>query len=351
MKKNKSYQIYQRTEYFFSIIVNELKKFNPESIIVYGSYGRNEGAWIAEGATYKPYNDFDIVVVSNDNISKSIIDKAVDSIKLKTGVEWIDLQFFSSMKLKKLSKKTMFNYDLKFGSKIIYGNKKILENIPIKKSDSINIKDLEVLFNTRLWALYASFNDLKNLNEEESLLFRYQMSKAILASVESHLIRNNHYFSSYNLKVEKYLKISNKNHKLVKWALQQKFNPYTSKIKFDEAQYLLNETKDIFFNEFFKSLSIIYKKDIISVNEILVFRSSLRNKLKSIGKYILLREHDIFKRNSVRQLELILSISNDNDNFDNYEPFFSNNIKHLSIEYQNSFELKQKISKMRFGNL
>jgi len=351
MKNTTSNKTNQRTEHFFSIITNELKKFEPEAIIVYGSYGRNEGAWIINGDSYKPYNDFDIVVVSNNRISNNILKKVVKSIKYKTGVQWVDLQFMSIKELQRLSKKTMFNYDLKFGSKIIYGDKNILKNIPIKENDAINIKDLEVLFNTRLWTLYGSFANLKNLDEKESLFFRYQMSKAILSSVESYLIRNHQYFSSYKLKVKNYCKISKKNHKLVNWALEQKLKPSSKKIEFDEAQNLLSETKNIFFKEFFKSLSIIYNKDIFSVNEILALRSSFRNKLMRIAKFIFLKEFDIFKKNSIKQLEIILSISDCNDNFGDYEPYFTNNIKKLSIKYNNSFELKQKVSMMRFGDL
>ncbi len=334
--------------HLFSIIIDELKFTNPKAIIIYGSYGRNEGAWIKENNNLVPYNDFDIVVI-NDSKNKLKEKRNISELlKKKLKVEWIDLQFMSTYELKKLNKKTIFNFDLKFGSKIIYGDKKILDKIPLSSSKNIDINDLEVLFNTRLWTFYGSYKSFENMDSKSSRFFKYQMSKAILATVESFLIRNNYYNCSYRNKVKEYIKLSNNNHEFVKWALNEKLNPSEDIISSTKAIKLLNDTKRIFFQEFFASLSEITKLKIKSSKDLLVYRSSLKMKIRCLVKYILLGEKNIFKKNHVKDLELIISNSNKENDLYSYEPFFSKKLEYLNLNFQNFNDLRHQISDLRF---
>ena len=48
---------------------------NPQAIIIYGSYGIIEGAWILDKNNFLPYNDFDKVVddsTNNSNYNKKL---------------------------------------------------------------------------------------------------------------------------------------------------------------------------------------------------------------------------------------------------------------------------------------
>lgn len=46
-------------------IVQECIKEFPtlQAVILYGGYGRGEGSWIYDNEKWKPYNDYDIVVI------------------------------------------------------------------------------------------------------------------------------------------------------------------------------------------------------------------------------------------------------------------------------------------------
>lgn len=333
---------------FFSIIIDEIKPLNPQAIIIYGSYGRNEGAWILDQNNLLPYNDFDIVIVDDTTDNSNYNRNLTESLKKKLNVEWIDLQVLNKKKLKSLSKRTIFNYDLKYGSKVIYGDERILELIPINQKSKINVKDLEVLFNTRLWTFYGSQLTLKKLDAKKSRFFKYQMSKAVLASIESYLIRNNYYNCSYKLKVKKFIEMSNENHKLALWALDEKLNPSDEIVGLKDAEEILNNVRKMFFDEFYSSMSIIYKTQIKSPVDIVIARTFLRNKIKNYMKFFFLNEKNIFKKNNVKDIELMLAVSNGKKDLQSFEPFFSMKMKSLNLKIRNFEDLKEEISTLRF---
>lgn len=343
-KNKKSHTLNQ----FFSIIIDEIKPLNPLAIIIYGSYGRNEGAWILDQNNLLPYNDFDIVIVDDTTDNSNYNRNLTESLKKKLNVEWIDLQVLNKKKLKSLSKRTIFNYDLKYGSKVIYGDERILELIPINQKSKINVKDLEVLFNTRLWTFYGSKLTLKKLDAKKSRFFKYQMSKAVLASIESYLIRNNYYNCSYKLKVKKFIEMSNENHKLALWALEEKLNPSDEIVGLKDAEEILNNVRKMFFDEFYSSMSIIYKTQIKSPVDIVIARTFLRHKIKNYMKFFFLNEKNIFKKNNVKDIELMLAVSNGKKDLQSFEPFFSMKMKSLNLKIRNFEDLKEEISTLRF---
>lgn len=345
-KENKKKQTLNK---LFSIIIDEIKLINPKAIIIYGSYGRNEGAWILDEKNIYPYNDFDIVIIDDSIKNLKYQKKLKESLKKKLNVKWIDLQFMNISYLKSLSNCTIFNYDLKYGSKVIYGDKNILQKIPLKANSKINIKDLEILFNTRLWTFYGSFKSFNNMKMKDARFFKYQMSKAVLASIDSFLIRNNYYDCSYDVKVKKYLQLSEENHKLVQWAMREKLNPSNEIMTNEDAKKLYNNVRKIFFNEFFLSMGIILKREIKSPKDILETRSLIRYKIKNYIKFFILNQKNIFKKNDLKDLELILAASSEEKNLYNFEPFFSKKIKSLDLNFKDFANLKEKTSNLRFN--
>ena len=141
------------------IIINEtisIIKNSIEAIILYGSYGREEGSFFRDDkGEIRTYNDFDIIIVSNSFISNSEIDKVSEILSNKLDVRWIDIAQKSIDDLKKL-KSSIFNFDLKFGSSVIWGNKKILQYIPTFKCYELSLKEAETLYFTRIWTFLGS---------------------------------------------------------------------------------------------------------------------------------------------------------------------------------------------------
>ena len=60
------------------------------SIILYGSYGRDEGAfYIVQNEIYT-YNDYDIIIVAEELLPEILINKIKQELKLKLNIRWID---------------------------------------------------------------------------------------------------------------------------------------------------------------------------------------------------------------------------------------------------------------------
>ena len=68
-----------RLERDLQLIVNDILAALPKAplaIVLYGGYGRGEGAWfINEAGEVSPYNDYDIDIISNERIDSSVISK------------------------------------------------------------------------------------------------------------------------------------------------------------------------------------------------------------------------------------------------------------------------------------
>ena len=107
------------------IIVEKIKYINPIAIILYGSYGRGEGAWYDDKFGSKlPYNDYDILIILKSLISKIELKRIKKSLHKEINIKWIDLSQKTEKNIKNLNS-SIFNYDLKYASKVIYGDTKI----------------------------------------------------------------------------------------------------------------------------------------------------------------------------------------------------------------------------------
>ncbi|MEK6820437.1 MAG: hypothetical protein AABX71_01880 [Nanoarchaeota archaeon] len=128
-------QIEKELKIIKKIIIDEL---NPVSIILFGGFGRGEGSFEIVERKVKILNDYDLYVVSNGKIPNCVLDKVGRKCSRAIGkgggefVEefWkiydknryfhVDLRGLRYSELGKL-KRTNRTYELKYGSRIIYG--------------------------------------------------------------------------------------------------------------------------------------------------------------------------------------------------------------------------------------
>ena len=255
------------------IITNCILKFIiPKGIVLYGGYGRNEGSWItSKDQTLKPYNDFDILLVVNKQLSSDLLVKIKKDIKSHISIRWIDLTQIELKKLKKL-KNSIYNYDLKNASKVLYGNTKLQSLMPNFKANEIPLKDIDVLFKTRIWTLVGCFEDksFDNISGPKSMFFRNQMAKAVLACIDSYLILNKKYNFSYEKRVEIFLNNSEDSEyfDLVKWALKEKLRPKEYAMSSSDVKKMYFKVSEFFIKYFFIGLSKYYRHKIESEKDI-----------------------------------------------------------------------------------
>ncbi|VVB82637.1 Uncharacterised protein [uncultured archaeon] len=135
-----------------------LKKIKPAAIVMFGGFGHGGGSFRKIGNKIIPLNDYDMYIITKNKIDSKISSELeVECAKaigrggkeiVKNFNEKYDLnQFFHVdlhfMEFKKLRKMypTQRTFDLK-NSLVVYGDKKVLENIPnlkISKSDAIRM--------------------------------------------------------------------------------------------------------------------------------------------------------------------------------------------------------------------
>jgi len=274
MKKS---EINIKLENEIKIIITEtvsILKNSIEAIILYGSYGREEGSFFSDNkGEIHTYNDFDIIIVPNSFINNSEIVKVSEVLSNKLDVRWIDISQKKVNDLKQL-KVSIFNFDLKYGSTVIWGNEAVLEYIPAFNSSELSLKEAETLYFTRIWTFLGSLSVdafKTGVSDDNARFFRNQMAKAILAVVDILLLQNKSYNSSYRKRVELINELHPNNEALTsmaKWALDEKLRPKSIKMSSIEVCELYDSVANLFFREMHLVLGKFYKRNITSTKDI-----------------------------------------------------------------------------------
>jgi hypothetical protein len=291
------------------ISLDILEKENIISIYLYGGYGRDEGSWVFEEinneTTVRPYNDYDIALIVKKKISREKLLIVENELKKYINIKWIDITQYTILNLKMFNP-IIKNFDFKYASKWIYGDTNILEYIPDMKAKSISLNDVETLYITRLWTLIGSFpkEGLIKMSKEAEMLFRNQMAKAILAIVDTILVLNKQYDTSYKRRVEKLKNYCTDTQllDLSKWALEEKLFPKSENMSRDEIQDLYKKVNILFFKYFYSTLSIYYRGNITRPEDIekYIIYSPLNLIKRKIKKY--------FFNDNGRELQIYLVI-------------------------------------------
>ena len=196
-----------------------VSNLHPKSIILIGSFGKGEVSVIENSGNLKFLSDCEIVIIPNkyvfnrDKIEK-ISDNFYEKTNLKVGISGVILSVYLLFPfLSRKLKPTMAIYDLKYGSKVIYG-KNYLERMPNFKPEDIPLwEGTRLLFNRMAEALeYFSF---KNPNEE----MVFWTDKIILACQDALLLSLGEYHYSYRKKNEMFQSLFTENFEELKKEL------------------------------------------------------------------------------------------------------------------------------------
>jgi len=242
------------------------------AIILYGGYGRNEGAWYKRKDGFYPYNDFDIlIVVDSDNLKERKLAELTSVLKERISTRFIDISTILTSKLCNLPV-TIFNYDLKYASMVLDGDSSVLDYIPNYSVKSIPLKEGEILFFTRLWTFCGSFNRLESLSGDSSRFFKYQMAKAILAVVDVILLINQTYHPSYKKRVEIITSLTGRGVRecdipLFWWALAEKLSPSSNYIGTEDVEELYFKVAQLYRFYMLKLLSLQHKKVFVTIQD------------------------------------------------------------------------------------
>ena len=273
----------------FDYLINVLASLNPISIILYGSYGRGEGAIYSNNKTDKLFNDIDVLLIVRKKIDILRINNIKDELLKKIDVEWIDITQKTQFELKK-SNASVFNYDLKYHSTVLYGDLNILNLMPTIKRQEIEYNEIKILFFSRIWCFLGAYKSggIVDLEGYEAAYFNNQMAKIIFAIIDVILISNNKYVSSYHKKVKIFKEFFSTDYpflnKYILFALENKLSPSNNKISASDIQSTLNDLASEFFKVFSSGLSLAYNKEINGPDQIVkAFKYDYRLLIKKWG--------------------------------------------------------------------
>ena len=177
-----------------------------EAIVLTGSFGRAEGGVTrTEEGRLQPVNDYDLLVVAGADCSGILKELGADLGGI-FGLDYLDLGYsdgdWFNLPL------TVLNYDLKYGSRVIYGNKNILDRLPEYAPADIPVfEGLQLLLNRTagiLTGFQCGFDGKSEIAGAQKPYLANQISKALMSIGDWNLIRWNAYDASYRIRMHRF---------------------------------------------------------------------------------------------------------------------------------------------------
>lgn len=179
---------------------------DAQSLFLLGGYGRGEGSVLMSHENVTALGDYDFLLISRFPHRRFRVEGIEDlrrkfSVQYHVGVDnvWLPLLRFLG--------KRIYWYEAKFGSKLLFGDGRVLDSIPILAGNQLDIREgFSLLFN-RLVGLEMVFdpNLVKSTpTQEQKRHLVFQSIKAILACGESLLLLYGKYHFSYKRRCEEF---------------------------------------------------------------------------------------------------------------------------------------------------
>ncbi len=181
-----------------------------EAVVLTGSFGRGEGGVYQDSAgRYCPVNDYDLIVVDPRDLTVELAGLG-DQLARELEIDFVDLAYSNGC-WENLPP-TIFNYDLKYGSRVMAGNPSVLDPIPVYAASEFTADDTVRLLLNRTAGLLSGING-KFLGDDpgsadEQRYRTNQMVKAWIAVGDAYLIQWNGYDSSYMRRKERFVSLA-----------------------------------------------------------------------------------------------------------------------------------------------
>lgn len=179
-----------------------IQSFGPNiiSIILCGGFGRKEGSFIIrENNLAVPFNDYDLLLVTQQRISKKTLMSLGEKLAHEIGIRFVDLGAIKRASLASLPN-TIFTFDLN-SSTVIHGDVDVLKEVPKFAPSTMPMKEAHlILFNRIICFLELTpdgFLNKKELTASEHKNLVLQLSKPVIGAAIARLVQTKQYNSSY----------------------------------------------------------------------------------------------------------------------------------------------------------
>jgi len=181
------------------------------SLFLLGGYGRGEGSVIIRPEGIVPLGDYDFLVISNfpHTAPPEAYVSGLESLQREFRLQYpIGVDGIWKFRLPFVDKR-IYWYEAKFGGKILFGDERVLNLIPIYSGKDIALNEVFSLIFNRLTGMLKRFNPNFldcNITEKQREHLIFQSVKGILACGESLLLFNGKYHFSYQKRCEIFCK-------------------------------------------------------------------------------------------------------------------------------------------------
>ncbi len=295
-----------------SLIRNELisQVDNCEALVLVGGFSKGEGSVLVEDGRVEPVNDYDIVIVNGTSFDREKRRTLEQMLSRKVGIRYVDLIPRAYKDLGRLPP-TMFNYDMKYGGHVFYGDHSILDIIPGWNEKEIPLVEGRVLLLNRLLCLLECFSmDFLSRcpNTDELFFLKFQSAKTILGCCDALLLLKGLYHQSY-MERRKRFSTEFSEHpewvKLVIDATEFKLKPDRNN-NFDAVSCWFR-TRSFFMDAFLTFASYLYKRDFSTWNSLYDFYGRNKRTLLKRAAYLTVkRSRDFEKRLNLELSEMAL---------------------------------------------
>ena len=292
-----------------------------DAIILVGSFGRGEGSILHHDNEIYAINDYDLVVISNKNYSEVYINNLRRELEKKLSIRQVDLTFYKKTELRKTNF-SMYIYDLKYASKIIYGDSNILELIP--NMDSKKMPILEgirplFLFGISLLQAYPYQKDITDFD----IFWSYQqISKSVIGWSTALLVSKGLYDPSYKKRQEIFLKKFSDDLELCRYvnlAYEFKLNPSFNPINTLDLKKYWNKITKAHLQVCKQVIGKYYSSKSNSLESVCMsYKKSFRNRLKILYTIFFGIDKRTIINLDVGQLFLCKAISSENNSTKDY---------------------------------
>lgn len=255
------------------------------SIFLVGGFGRGEGGVLTNpenALLIQPVNDYDLEIISKARLDKKSLHEMEKKLASDIGISYVHIENHLESFLKK-AKPTVYFYDLKYAGRLLYGNSAILDELRLFKPGDINPIEGLYLLITRISSILLAWEALcsdKSPSPQERFFASNQLSKAILACLDAHLIKTKKYNHLYARRRNMIDDIAPEDEEFIraaKWAVDFKLKPKSD----DEADFFA-------LLSVFKRRFLVFAKDYFN-SEKNILESDFCKKLRLFPKILLRR--------------------------------------------------------------
>ena len=177
-----------------------------QAVVLTGSFGRGEGGVYRNGDNgFHPVNDYDLLVIDPRDLSVPLKGLG-DALARDLGIDFVDLAY-SDGRWEALPL-TIFNYDVKYGSRVIAGDSSVLGRIPAYASADMPAYETVKLLLNRTAGLLSGLRgdslDGQKPSEDGERYLTNQIVKTLMAIGDGYLLRWRGYDSSYRTRRQRF---------------------------------------------------------------------------------------------------------------------------------------------------